>query len=830
MGMLHRLERSARDAACASAVALIAAAGLYAPQALAQNANDNGKDKSKDSSSVAEVVVTAQFRQQNLQQTPLSITAVNAAMLDARGETKITDVAAEAPNVQLEPNPAGGGNSMKAYIRGVGQSDQDPALDPGVGIYVDDVNFGTVTGSIFDLLDLDRVEILRGPQGTLSGMNAVGGAIKLYSKKPDGNDGGFVEGSIGSLHRLDVRASADFTVIPDQLFVRIAGVSRHHDGYVTRLDYACEHPNDPYVISGAIPRDNSGPDCKIGDEGNQDMDAAKLSIRWVPSEKLEVNLVGDWTDDKSETQADTLLDTAEIIPGASLAYYGAPYDNRFVAYGPDRGDTVINNPYVTYANFLDPGVTYRAVDGAGTPGAPNGGWAPKPQDGIYSYGFSGNLQYNLSDEVQLTSITAYRHYNAVSTDDNGGSPVVQVMEQANFTHEQFSEEDRLHGSLLNNTLFYTAGGIYFHERTVYQSREDDPFLAGIYGTLSEPTFDFLQDDPTVTDTEAGFGNLEWKATDKLSFSGGIRYTHERKSYTFHRLDIDGVTPFAPLASLNGVTGTYDGGHTDYRADVQYQWTPDLMTYASFATGFKGGGISPRPYVAAQVTPFGPETLNAYEIGFKSYWLDRHVLLNMSAFYNTYDNYQAPAAVCTDVNGNVLAPPFGTTLCGEYQNVGDATIKGVEMETQIHPIPHMTIDGSASYLKFEFTKITEATTAVLIGASAPGIGDLKWSIGAQYDFPFILKGTLTPRVDVNHTPGYCNGTNATLNCNSLTKNESYTLLNGHLTYRSADGMWSTSFEVTNMTNKLYYLNKFASSYTEAQPGMPREWYVTVRRSF
>ena len=824
MGTYRKFER--RGVIGVSAMAMIAAGALSAP-AYAQS---NSRDKDKDPSAVSEVVVTAQFRQQNLQQTPIAITAVNSAMLDARGETKITEVAAEAPNVQLEPNPAGGGNSMKAYIRGVGQSDQDPALDPGVGIYVDDVNFGTVTGSIFDLLDLDRVEILRGPQGTLSGMNAVGGAIKLYSKKPDGNDGGYLEGSLGSLHRIDVRGSADFTVVPDKLFVRIAGVSRHHDGYVTRLDYACVHPSDPYVISGAIPRDNSGPNCKIGDEGNQDMDAAKISVRFVPSEKLEINLVGDWTDDKSETQADTLLNAAEIIPGASLAYYGAPYDNRFVAYGPNRADTVINNPYVTYANFVDPGVTYKAIDPAGTPGTPNGAWAPKPQDGIYAYGFSGNLQYNLSDAVQLTSITAYRHYDAVSTDDNGGSPIVQVMEQANFTHDQFSEEDRFHGALMNNSLFYTVGGIYYHETTTYQSREDDPFLAGIYGTLSEPTFDFLQDDPTVTDTEAGFGNLEWKATDKLTFAGGVRYTHEKKTYTFHRLDIDGTTAFPPLGGLNGVTGTYDGGHWDYRADVQYQWTPDLMTYASFATGFKGGGVSPRPYVAAQVTPFGPETLDAYEIGFKSYLFDRRLRLNMSAFYNTYHDYQAPAAVCLDTSGNPLAEPFGTILCGEYQNVGDATIKGVELETEIHPIPHMTIDGSASYLKFEFTKITQPTTAVIVGASAPGIGDLKWSVGVQYELPFILGGTLTPRIDVNHTPGYCNGLNATLNCNPLSKNYSYTLFNGHLTFRSADGKWSTSLEVTNIGDRLYYLNKFASSYTEAQPGMPREWYVTVRRTF
>ena len=143
MGTTSRQGGRFRWAIGASALALAAASG--ATQALAATP----KDKDKDSSTVSEVVVTAQFRQQNLQKTPLAITAVNGAMMDARAQTRITDVAAQAPNVQLEPNPAGGGNSMKAYIRGVGQSDQDPALDPGVGIYVDDVNFGTVTGQIW---------------------------------------------------------------------------------------------------------------------------------------------------------------------------------------------------------------------------------------------------------------------------------------------------------------------------------------------------------------------------------------------------------------------------------------------------------------------------------------------------------------------------------------------------------------------------------------------------------------------------------------------------------------------------------------------------------
>src|SRR6478736_1428274 len=138
------------------------------------------------------IVVTAQFREQNLQDTPLAITAVNAAMLEARSQTNISEVANQAPSVTLKPQGAAYGPSLGANIRGVGQFDFNPALEPGVGFYVDDVYYATLTGSILDLLDLDRVEVLRGPQGTLSGRNSIGGAVKLYSKKPEGDNSGYV--------------------------------------------------------------------------------------------------------------------------------------------------------------------------------------------------------------------------------------------------------------------------------------------------------------------------------------------------------------------------------------------------------------------------------------------------------------------------------------------------------------------------------------------------------------------------------------------------------------------------------------------------------------
>src|SRR6478736_988506 len=176
-----RIAYSSVTSFAALAVA-IAAAPAVAQDAAAAN----------DAPAGDEIVVTAQFREQNLQDTPLAITAVNSAMLEARSQTNIAEVANQAPSVTLKPQGAAYGPALGANIRGVGQFDFNPALEPGVGFYVDDVYYATLTGSILDLLDLDRVEVLRGPQGTLSGRNSIGGAVKLYSKKPEGDNSGYV--------------------------------------------------------------------------------------------------------------------------------------------------------------------------------------------------------------------------------------------------------------------------------------------------------------------------------------------------------------------------------------------------------------------------------------------------------------------------------------------------------------------------------------------------------------------------------------------------------------------------------------------------------------
>src|ERR1700753_356222 len=225
--------------------------------------------KADDVQLLEEIVVTAQFREQGLQTTPVAITAVTGAQLEQREMTEITDLNAIAPNLVVAKGTDTNGPSAQLFIRGVGQSDGHPGLEPGVGLYVDDVYRGLLLGTDLDLTDLDRVEVLRGPQGTLSGKNSLGGSLKLFSKKPSDQTDGYVEATYGKFNLVELRAGGNFTIVPDTLYARVSGASKQVDGYMQRIDFACAHRGDSQADT-QIPVQ---PGCKIGTEGGEDVNA-----------------------------------------------------------------------------------------------------------------------------------------------------------------------------------------------------------------------------------------------------------------------------------------------------------------------------------------------------------------------------------------------------------------------------------------------------------------------------------------------------------------------------------------------------------------------------
>lgn len=785
----------------------LAAALLFActGPAVAQTAAGDGAKPEL----LEEIVVTAQFRVQRLQDTPIAITAMTGEMLEARSQTSIAQVAAQAPNVNLQEAPATYGPSIQAFIRGVGQADSTFALEPGVGLYVDDVYYSTLQGSMLDLLDLQRVEILRGPQGTLAGQNSIGGAIRLYSKRPDGTGGGYIQGTYGSYKRTELRGAADFTIAPDQLFARISGTSVERDGYVTRYDYRCTHP------TSTVRSFNMKDDCKLGTEGGKSYSAGRAVLRWTPGSDTEVLLTGDITRDDSESSPSTLLYVGSTTAAGSPAT--APYTidgvqlgtaagSPFISYSPYGNfalDTFTDSPYVSYENYLN----YAPRDGTAPYAAP-------ARNSMDTWGTSANIEHHFTDSLSLTSITAYRQYNAIYTSAES-SPIATALTANDVTHKQTTQEIRLSGAI-GTWVNFTVGGFYLDAHSEGGSR------------VQLPTLEFRQTDDVKSKTKAAFANVELHATDELTFVAGTRYTDISKAFTYYR----GGTPgniyngAAPpsLAPLNGLKATYSGDNVDYRGIVQYRWSPQFMTYAQFSTGFKSGGANPRPFYPSQALTHSPETLDAYEAGFKSDLFARTLRLNMAAFQNEYHDILVSVANC---------PTVPATPCALPLNAGEAELRGLEAETTWEPVDGLQVDASLGYLDFKYKSIAPiaASAGITLNMDAPFVQKWRWSLGAQYEIDLGGIGSLTPRVDVSHQSSYFS---QAINRPPFNLVPGRTLANARLTYRDPEQDWQLSLEVTNLTDKLYYDglfdNRASTSSIQGRPGRPREWAVTLRRNF
>jgi len=768
-----------------------------APSAFAQEqeaAADNA------GTSVEEIVVTAQFRAQYLQDTPIAITAVSGDMMAARSQTNVAQIAAQAPGINLQPNNANFGPSMGASIRGVGQYDPSPAVEPGVGFYVDDVYYPSLTGAIFDLLDLDRVEILRGPQGTLAGRNSIGGAVKLYSKRPTGSNTGMVQVAYGSRDRVDLRGSFDFHIAGD-LNARIAAVSKKQDGYVKVYDFGCVNPvgsaNNP--ATGGIPATRSG-DCVVDRNGDVNYQAIRGQLRYNPSETIDIMLAGDYVYDSRSQSASVLLSADNSATGALRGpYVNVPFDSRFLC-----------GRYCNYATGVmdaDPanGIAYSST---------------RPLRSKYEgFGLSGQVEIKLNDNVQFTSITGYREFQSSYAADADLSPLPVNGSSTDIDMKFYSQELRLNGSFADGRINTTLGGYYSHMKTVFGTVQDIRYAGLQFASLG---------DEVPSDSLAMFGHMSWELVDGLTLTGGIRRTREEKDYTFSRRNADGTAGQPIVGSLDGLTGFYRETRWDYRANIQYEWAPTLMTYAQFSTGYKGGGINPRPYFPTQVQPFSSESIKAYEIGVKSDLFDRKMRLNLSAYFNKYQDIQLVLTSCPQFTpGNMVAP------CSMTANAGDADVKGFEAETSIRPVDGLMIDASLSYIDFEYKRIAAAAsgpTGVRLTDVAPFMSKWKWAVGAQYEAGLPGGSSLTPRVDIT----YQSGMYAAARNDPTSYVPAYTLVNGRLTWRNADRDLEISAEVTNIMDKYYLLTVFDQTLGQGsamgQPGRPREWALTVTKKF
>lgn len=787
-----------------------------------------------------EVIVTAQFRQQNLQETPLAVSVVDGASIQQRNMVRLPDIAKSVPNASFENGGSGAGKTAQVFIRAVGQGDYQYVVEPGVGIYIDDVYHSTQFGTVFDLLDLERVEVLRGPQGTLFGKNSIGGAVRLISQKPQGDGSGLLELTVGDFSRHEARGMLDVSLI-DKTLLRVAASFREKDGYVDQLDFACVHPDlggvvnpDAPQLSLLSPQRPPGSDCKLGSFGDERVMSTRAALRWVPSDAVTVDLVGDWTDDDSNAGAQSLLTVnTDASDPANLQYnpfggfngnvaipiYGIPYDERFLT----------GSVFSTFASVQN---LVHVGPGANSPEAAVTAITSSPNSNtLKAYGFAATVTWNITRALQLTSITGYRDYTGVFSDDVDASPLNQTFQENDLDHHQFSEEVRLHGTSFSGRLDWTAGLFYFDTF----SRNRGPVILSALSWLV-PNLDFTQDDTSNATNKAAFVDGTWHLTDRLNITAGIRHTREDKDYTFRHIS------FIPdVPSLVPPTRTeVSYSRNNPRAVIDYRWTPALMTYLSYATGFRAGGFNGRPFNATQVIPFGPETLDTYEVGIKSEWLERRLRVNLAAFHSDYKDVQVSIAT-VDPTGEPFFAPV---------NVGRARITGGEIEMEAEPIARLTLSASCGFNYFTVTELgaaidcaavdnpvpTPATDAnctfggPTLGRPLPLIPERTASAAILYEFHLLAGGSITPAVHLAYQSEIF--TDAIASPETLIP--SRTLVDGRIAWQSASSLWSVALSGTNLTNKEYFINK--SNLIEVwgmvlgQPGRQREWALTLTRTF
>jgi iron complex outermembrane receptor protein len=494
--------------------------------------------------------------------------------------------------------------------------------------------------------------------------------------------------------------------------------------------------------------------------------------------------------------------------------------------------------FMNYANFLDARVP--------TAQAPFKPYSAYPGNKFNGWGIHGNVTAQLMDNLELVWISSWREYESTWGMDQDGTPVPIAQLNQSLEHRAWSQEVRFNGEFNDGFFEYTLGGFYFDQDGSLQARVD----------LNYAGIDFIHGpDTTPSTSKALFFNGTLHPAEDLTINGGIRASWDHKTYTYFRSNPDGSIPGPcigppPFVTVNqpancllngvyNVVGEFKGDRIDWRLAVDYRFSDMFMAYASVSTGYKGGGVNPRPFFATgapggpcntatispgaplpcnQALPFSPETLTTYELGFKADLADRRVRLNGAFFYNDYADVILTLTACPDPRLPCLLP----------SNIGEAEVKGVELEAAFYPVEGLSIDASGSYLDFDYTD-TGTPPSVPITAVTPYTPKWTGSIGIQYDYEMDA-GTVSGRLDGSYQSDlYTDALNT-----PESKVEDRFLTNFRLWYTTSDENWQVALEVQNLFDKYYFHS--VSDITRslrvltAQPGLPRTWAVTVKRNF
>ena len=761
-------------------------------------------DAAFDNDGIQEITVTAQRREQNLQDVPIAISAFSAEDLQTRQISRTVDLFSYVPNL-IGHNNTSVGTANSYSMRGLNNNETISTFDLPVGTYVDEVYMSRQSANNFSLFDVERIEVLRGPQGTLFGRNTTGGAINVIMKKPGQDFGGFAEIGYGRYDRFQTRGSVDLPIIAGKLLSKFQAYYINDDGYVHNR------------VTGE----------RLNDEKSYGFRGA---LRALVSDTVSWDVTGDFNSQSY----------------ANFPNFYDPATKDRVSYTRLRGDQTVQQTFAAVSGNRQY-LSSRLADN-------------KLGNLARSWSATSNLEIEANNDLTINLITGYRHiFNEYLTDSamslTSASTIIaypsdivtavpgntSVLANDSF-HGQFSQEVKATGKALDGKLTYTGGFYYIREdnKTIFANVSIT--AAGVPSLFSDRTME------NSTSAYAGYLQGDYDVTDDLTLTAGLRYTAEFKDIHFSpnvtSLPSSGINqPFDTQDIINaGLPVKQQAKVWTPRFAANYKITPDISVFASATKGFKSGGWVSRSYNAANMVPFSRETIWSFEGGLRSEFLDRKVRFNLTGFYfNDMDN-QLPAG-----RENPLVPG---QIVYVTRNFADLRNYGLESELTVVPVRGLNIFWSAGLQHARFKNIQDSVltqAATCQAGLAPGgtaaqrancnqgivtstgaiakpsrVAPFNSTIGANYTAQLSDSISLTPSV----TWAYTDGSWPSAQNDARGYQAKHSLFNAGLTLRDKAMGWTLSAECTNCFDKRFVASYLIFPYLN-EPG---RWTVRARYDF
>src|SRR6478609_366618 len=738
----------------------------------------------EETPALEEIVVTAERREMALQDTPMSIVALSGENLQSKGVDDLMELSDFTPNLSIKGGRTGGNNAPVFSIRGIGGGGGATG-ERGVALYIDGIYVPRTSGSVFKVFDIERAEVLRGPQGTLFGRNSEGGAIRLFTQQPSQNFDAYVRGTVGNFDHLDVSGMVNVPVT-DKLAVRAQGAYLDESGYVKRAT-----------------QDLGSSVTKLG--------RIQIAYEFTDNVKLTIGGLYSWA--KGDGSPQDII-SFDLQPNNVQGNYSDWLSDALVQSG-QAPLAVLNDPRVVLDNYTMPSFCF--IDDF------DPDWDPacELKDHNKYWQTDANLQWHINDNLQFSSVTGYNEvdHNSLSDGPLLGFQLAQDIVKSNALYQEF----QLNAKLFGGKVDFVTGLNYFKEKsesggTNYQRRGTSTYSAAGGAANGNTNRDLVithgQDTNQTATSYGWFNSATWHITDKLNLTGGGRFAWDKKEIAISKTKGNASDTFNPVPGTTStdVAANHDWDAFDWRGTLDYHFTPDIMGYATGSKAYKAGAFTytvtgctgavgsatclTGAQQSAQIKPIPPENVINMESGLRMTLFDGRLRINPTGYYMAWTDRQSAVRVNCAISPEC---PQGSNVI--LRNSGNIDLYGMELDAQFALTSNLILDGAYG-----------TTNSIIHDEVANGGPNLfppqaspTMYVGATYNMNPTRIGRFTFNVNYSYTAAqetYPESSDPAANSDGFYLLPSYSVVNTRIQWTSSNGASSITLFANNVMDKEY----------------------------